>query len=469
MTIRCGLVLTALLFLVACNPLAPASLPAPQVPEGYSFSPSPPAAQAPDRWWLAFEDPQLDRLEQQLFSGNLDIRQALHRLEQLEAQQRQTAAGRWPSLALNGSANRSQSLGAAGETRSTISSLSLAAGYELDLWNRLADRDEAARLQVLAGADSVKTLLLSLSAQLAEQYFLAMEQQAQLDLLERQKRRSQSLLELVTRRYQTGLVTASALYQAQRNLAAIEAKLPGYRIALTQAEHAIALLLGQAPDSLDLTYRPLSIVSTPVATGIPADLLTRRPDVAMAMHQLAAADHSLAATLAERLPAITLTASLGRAANSLASGDVSGTIWSLGLGLSQPLFDAGRRQAAADQQQAVRAEQLAAVQQILLEAMTEVETSLFSERHFALKADLLDRQLEANAGYLRTSLNNFRFGLSDSTAWLNSEIDQLGILSQQINNKRQWLSQRITLVRALGGSWMAKELENLRMTEVEPQ
>ncbi len=468
MIARSPIVLFILVLLTACNPLRPAATPAPEAPAHYSITPQATLA-SPERWWLAFNDNQLNQLEQQLFAGNLDIQQALYRLEQLEAQARQTHANRLPSLNLTGSTGRTQSVGSAGETRSTNSTLSLSAAYELDLWDKLADRDRAAQLQILASEDNVKTLLLSMSAQLANQYFLAQEQHAHLNLLKTQKYRSEILLELVIKRYQAGLLTTSSLYQAQRNLATIDAQIPTYSTALKQAENTIAVLLGQAPGTINLQVTELPQISPPVALGLPAELLTRRPDVTSALNQLAATDHTLAATIAERLPTLNLTATLGRTASSLTSGDVNGSVWSLVLGLTQPLFDGGRRQAAVDQQQAVRAEQLAATRQVLLTAMEEIESSLISERNYALRAEMLERQKAANSGYRNASLNNYRFGLSDSTNWLNSEIDQLGILSQQISNQRLWLSQRITLVKALGGSWMNAELTTQRKALREQQ
>lgn len=462
MITRLCILIALLLSLGACNPLRPATSPQPVVPEAFSLQHKITTEGVPDRWWHTFSDPQLNLLEESLFSGNLDIRQALYRLEQSQAQYRQTHANRLPSLTLNGSSGRSQTLSSVGATRATSASVSLAAAYEIDLWNKLADRDEAARLQILASGESVKTLMLSLSAQLAEAYFLAQEQMTQLRLLETQKKRSANLLELVTRRYQRGLLSASSLYQAQRNLATIEAQIPTYMTSLRQAENTISLLLGQPPGSVRLHPEKLPPLQDPVPLGLPGDLLVKRPDVARALYQLQAVDHTLAATIAERLPALNLSATLGKAANSLSSGDVTGTIWSIVLGLSQPLFDGQRRQSAVAQQQALQGEQLAATQQVLLTAMEEIENSLISEQNYALRARQLENRKEANSGYLKTSLNNFRVGLSDSTNWLNSEIDQLGILSQQINNQRLWLSQRITLVRALGGSWMGEELSKQR-------
>lgn len=457
---KTGLVVFLAVLLTACNPLRPEPVQPPALPESYSVSPLTEAIRPGDLWWEDFRDQELDRLQQQMFAGNLDLRQTLHRIEQLEALQRVQQAGLLPSLNLNGSISRSQSLAASGETRTTSSSLSVAAGYEVDLWNKLRDRATAAELTRLAGEDEAKTLLLSLSAQLAEQYFLAVEQQAQLDLLRQQVERSRDLLEIITGRYRAGLTTSSALYQARRNLATIEAQVPAYRTTLAQAENALALLLGQPPGSVNVSRRQLPALDNLVDIGLPADLLTRRPDISAALLQLEAADRELAATLADRLPALDLSATLGRSANRLAGGDVDGTIWSLALGLTQPLFDGGRLKALSDQQRAVRAEQLAAGRQTMLSALEEVESSLIAEQNSAETAIRLERQRAVNASFLRVTRENYLSGLTDSSDWLNSEIDQLGILSQQLSNQRQWLSNRISLVRALGGSWMSEELNN---------
>ena len=457
---KTGLVVFLAVLLTACNPLRPEPVQPPVLPESYSVSPLTEAIRPGDLWWEDFRDQELDRLQQQMFAGNLDLRQTLHRIEQLETLQRVQQAGLLPSLNLNGSISRSQSLAASGETRTTSSSLSVAAGYEVDLWNKLRDRATAAELTRLAGEDEAKTLLLSLSAQLAEQYFLAVEQQAQLDLLRQQVERSRDLLEIITGRYRAGLTTSSALYQARRNLATIEAQVPAYRTTLAQAENALALLLGQPPGSVNVSRRQLPALDNLVDIGLPADLLTRRPDISAALLQLEAADRELAATLADRLPALDLSATLGRSANRLAGGDVDGTIWSLALGLTQPLFDGGRLKALSDQQRAVRAEQLAAGRQTMLSALEEVESSLIAEQNSAETAIRLERQRAVNASFLRVTRENYLSGLTDSSDWLNSEIDQLGILSQQLSNQRQWLSNRISLVRALGGSWMSEELNN---------
>ncbi len=159
--------LLLLLFLTAsCRPLAPERMDPPTVPATYATQAPQSAMQIRQRWWRDFNDSELDALQNRLFSSNLSLRQAIHRLEQLEAAQRINRAGRLPTFNLTGSLGRSQSVTAAGESVASSGSLSLAAGYEIDLWKKLANTEQAARYRTLAGQADIEALLLSLSAQL---------------------------------------------------------------------------------------------------------------------------------------------------------------------------------------------------------------------------------------------------------------------------------------------------------------
>ncbi|MEA3363485.1 MAG: efflux transporter outer membrane subunit [Thermodesulfobacteriota bacterium] len=452
------LLFLSLLLLTACNPLRPAQLKLPDPPGHYATEQTGEVVQLSERWWENFHDPQLNQLQQQLFSNNLDLRQALYRLQQLEALQKMTGASLWPMLNLNGSFSRDHSVGIPSDSTATNSRLSIAAGYEIDLWNKLRDKNKAAELRQQAGEREVQALLLSLSAQLTEQYFIAVEQRAHLELLKQQTARKNEFLLTVTERYRVGLSTATEVYQAQQNLAIVATLIPDRRTALIRAENSIALLLGQLPGSILIAGNNLPELIDVVDIGLPADLLLRRPDVAAAQLQLEAVDLELAAALAEKLPAINLSATLGRSVTHLAAGDIEGTFWNLALGLAQPLVDGGRRQAETERQEAIRAEKSAAYRQTLLTAFQEVESALIAETNSADKATRLERQRQINHKNLQSTQNNYLNGLTDSRDLLLSQIKQLEILSQQLNNHRQQLSNRITLARALGGSWMAEEI-----------
>jgi NodT family efflux transporter outer membrane factor (OMF) lipoprotein len=457
--------LLLLLFLTsACSPLAPIEVTPPELPSSYRQDKQQNTETLPDRWWQSFGDPQLNQLQLQLLDSNLDLLQALHRLQQLEALQRVSAASRWPSLNLSGALNRGKPAGSSNPTISTSEQVSLAASYEVDLWNRLRDKATAAELRRKAGQLEVQTLLLSLTAQLAEQYFLAAEQRAQLQLVNGQIGHYRELIETIGNRYRAGLAEARELYQARQNLARAEALLPQYRTGLTRAENSIALLLGQLPQPQLTRLDTLPELTSAVDAGLPASLLTQRPDVAAALTNLRAADRELAAALADRLPAINLSATAAYSATQLARGDIDGTFWTLALGLAQPLFDGGRREAQSDRQRAVRDEQLANYQQVIFTAVQEVVTSLAADNNSAERQKWLQLQLQASRQELLLSHDNYRHGLLSSQDLLASEIRYLEISSQNIAAQRQWLSNRISLARALGGNWMAAELAKQQQT-----
>ena len=458
------LLLLTLLLSSACSPLTPITLEPPELPASYLQQPPPNAESLPDRWWQSFGDPQLNQLQQQLLDGNLDLQQALYRLQQLAALQRASSASLWPNLNFSASLSRDKSAGSGNPNFATSERASLAAGYEIDLWNRLHDKAAAAELRSAAGQLEVQTLLLSLSAQLTEQYFLAAEQRAQLRLIGGQIGHYRGLIETIGNRYRAGLAEARELYQARQNLARAEALLPQYRTGLTRAENSIALLLGQLPQQQLTRIDTLPELTSAVDAGLPASLLTQRPDVTAALTSLRAADRELAAALADRLPAINLSATAYYSASQLARGDIDGTFWTLALGLAQPLFDGGRREAESDRQRAVRDEQLAGYQKTILNAVQEVETALVTDQNSAERQMWLQLQMQASQQELLHAHDNYRHGLLSSQDLLGSEIRYLEISSLNIAAQRQWLSNRISLARALGGDWMASELAQQQQT-----
>lgn len=454
------------LLLTACQPFASSPAAPLAVPEAFSgggeTTVDPVPAAVAERWWRTFDDPTLDALQSQLLNRNLNLRQAFARLEQLEARQRTAEAGLFPSLYLNGDGRREQSVSQAGENRTTSGRLTVAAAYEVDLWQRLRHRQTAAELRLLAGEDEVRTLMLSLTARLAEHYFIAVEQQAQLDLLDRRLDHNRELVRIIRDRYRSGLTDAAELYQAQQNLAQMEAQIPLFATTLNQTTNTMALLVGLAPGNIAIDRNELPTLANVIDIGLPASLLHRRPDVSAALLELEAADRDLAAALADRLPRLDLSANLGRSITRLSSGDITGTFWSLALGLTQPLIDGGRLKAASDLQQATRDEKQLASQLKILTAIEEVESALIAEQGSYRREHLLEQQQLLNDNVLRIRTENYLLGLTDSLELLRSEMAQLEVRSQQLSNQRQWINHRISLIRALGGHWMDEELQRNR-------
>jgi len=215
------------LILAGCSVHSPELRPSIDIPSSYSGSEAETSPQI-GRWWEKFDDERLNLLMQETFRHNLDITQAYARLEQLQSVAGITAASGGLNLNITGSASRNRQGDSGFSKASTFNtySLSAAASYELDLWRRLGSAAEAARLDALASEEDLKSLYISISAQLADLYFFAVEQRAQIELSDRTISSFKETLALVERRYRGGLVPAIDLYQSRQNLTSAKAQRP---------------------------------------------------------------------------------------------------------------------------------------------------------------------------------------------------------------------------------------------------
>lgn len=414
-----------------------------------------------EHWWDRFGDSNLNALMSEAFTANPDLQQAYARIEQAEALVRTTGAAQRPTLDLAGAAGRRrQAVGVIGAVTADTYSLSLPASFELDLWRKLASRTEAARLEQDASREELKALYLSLSAQVADLYFLAVEQKAQLDLTDRNIAAFADTLERVERRYREGLVPPLDVYQSRQNLAAARSRRPQFENGLATAEHALSILLGRYPGrGVVNDHRQLPQTIPDFSAGLPSQLLLRRPDIEASLLRLRASDARIAAAIAERFPALRLTGSYGGQSAELGDLLASGNIfWNLLLNLAQPLYDGGRRAAEVDRSRAVFSENLAGYYKSVLTAFREVEDALAAGRTGEERIARLRQSEEASAAALRLALDRYLQGLSEYLPVLTAQGLHFDAQSQLLSARRQLIADRVTLARTLGGDWMDEEL-----------
>lgn len=460
---RLTTVLLLLSLVSACSLHRPQPLESPvSVPGAYHQAPQQTSLRPAERpWWLAFADDTLNALLSEAFTANYDLAQAVARLQQAQAVQHAARAPRLPSLDAQGQARRENAPSVFGEHTGTSYSLSLAAAYEIDLWQKIAGRAQAAEFDRQAAWNETQTLLLSLSAHIADLYYLAAEQRSQLALTDAMISAFNDIALRVEERYRQGLVPALDVYQARQNLENARARRPQHERSLAQAEHALAVLLGRYPGALPAGAL-IVLPQTPAAfpAGLPSSLLARRPDVQAALLRVQAADARIGAAIAERFPAINLLAGYGYSNTSFAINDISGTFWNLILNAAQPLFDAGRRKAEVARNEALFRERLAAYHATVLGAFREVEDALAANRTSELRIAGLEKETLAAAASLRLAQDRYLSGLSDYLPVLAAQSAHINSQSQLLVARRQLISDRITLARALGGTWMAEEIEN---------
>lgn len=290
--------LVCLAGVVSCQRVTALPDPPVRVPEAFSASGK---VKAPDRWWTAFGDERLNELVDEVLDSNLDLLTAWDRLRQAEAITKAAGAALWPTLDATASAARTRSrVEPAGTNTTNDFSLGLPASYEVDLWGRVRGVRDAARLAAQASREDVTTTAIVLSAQVATAWFRLLESVGQLRLLDEQLRTNQEYLELVTARFERGQVSAVDVLQ-QRQL--VEATRAEKHLVDSQREvlaHQLAVLSGRPPSGAALPADAALAKLPPLPeAGVPAELLTRRPDVRAAQLRLGSASRDVAAAVAE--------------------------------------------------------------------------------------------------------------------------------------------------------------------------
>jgi NodT family efflux transporter outer membrane factor (OMF) lipoprotein len=407
----------------------------------------------PERWWLDFEDEALAALVEEALDTNLDLRTFWDRLAQIEA-----------VAVIEGAPRRVQAdvfargrAGVAGRKSDTSSdnelSFGLAASYELDVWGRLRARHAAALLDVKASEEELMAAAISLTALVATSWYQLVEQRAQLDLLEQQLESNEQVLELLTLRFRQGQLAAADVLR-QRQL--VEST-RGDRIAVEERirllEYQLAVLLGRAPGTLELPGRTELVELPPLpATGVPAALVERRPDVREVFHDVLAADRRVAEAIADRYPRFTLSLSASTGGPRLS--DIFDT-WFANLVLAavQPLLDGGLRRAEVDRTRAVVSERVHQYGAAILLALREVEDALVQERKRTEQIENLDRRLALAREVLVRLRDRYTQGNVNYIDVLQALISQQSLERSRLAAERERIEFRINLCRALAGGW----------------
>jgi multidrug efflux system outer membrane protein len=417
------------------------------------------AADAENRWWESFQSPELNALVNEALTNSPTIQQSWARLAQAEAIAAKAGAARQPSLDYDArsSANSVETTTGQNPGRDSYNTygLGLNAAYEIDLWGRIKSGTEAAALDRDASREQLNTAAITLSSQVALRWTGIVAQQLQIEVIRRQLESNKTSLELIELRFRNSLSTALDVYQQRQTVAGTEAYIPMAELREELLLNELAALLGRADfDSSEITGEKLPAIGKLPNIGIPGDVLANRPDVRQAGLRLQSADWTVSAARADRLPAIRLTASTSYGGNNIDTADIfDNWIATLAGSITGPIFDGGRRKAEVERSRAVVDERLAAYRETVLNAMKEVEDALVSEQKQQDYLVALNQRLEAAQRSYRESINRYRNGLIEYTTVL-IQLNTLQTLERdRIAAQYDLLQYRITLYRALGGTW----------------
>jgi NodT family efflux transporter outer membrane factor (OMF) lipoprotein len=452
----------------------------PSAPDAPQFKELPPnwkAAQPNDqlakgKWWEVFQDPQLNQLEEQINVSNQSLKAAQAQFEQARALVRVNRASYYPTITAGvaGSRNRVSTARANGQFTAsnpyTDLTIPVDLSYEIDVWGRVRHTVQAARANAQATAGDLESVSLSLHAELAADYFQVRTFDADAKLLDSTVASYTRALELTQSRYGGGVASQVDVAQAQTQLETTRAQAIDVRVARAQFEHAIAVLIGQAPAKFSLPSMPLTATPPMVPTGLPSDLLERRPDISAEERRMAVANEQIGIATAAYYPTISLSATGGFEGNSISNWFVGpGGFVSAGASAVETIFDAGRRRAVTDQTKFAYDQSVANYRQTVLTAFQEVEDNLAALRLLEDESRTQQGAVEAAERSLALSNNRYKGGVANylevTTAQTFALADERTLV--QIAGRRMTAS--VQLIKALGGGWDTSSLPVVQNTK----
>ena len=457
--------LTTLIFaalLGGCATQTTLEQPTPDLPQQFSVTGS---QLQPQKWWNTFADPQLNRLIDQALGGNFNLKAAVARVQQAEALAIKSGASLTPSL--------DASLDAGKTFHSTADSenlqLGLQASYEIDLWSRLQAAETSAQLDYLASREDLEVAALTLSADVADRWYALLTQEALVKLYQDQLKTLKDQLAIIELRFQNGQQDSEDVLQQQQQIENLRANLVAAESEQQIIQQQLALLLGQSQLSGVRLSRQLPKLAPMPATGIPADLASRRPDLKQAWLTQQSQQQGLIVAEADRLPQIHLSASL-----LSTSADLSTLVndWTTGLAASlvAPLFDGGQRKAEVQRQKALVDESVHHYSQAVLEAFSDIETTLTQEASEQQQLDSVQLQLALAKKAETIKWSRYRNGDSSFLEVLTAQKSRLDLEQQQIQSHGQLLANRIAVHRAIAGdlNYAQQVLPTSSMTQQKP-
>ncbi len=441
----------------SCSIYQPAPLNSPEgkIPGTFSqHSDNSPSRQC---FWKELNEPELNSLIDEAFSGNFTLKQAWARLKQARASAVIAGANLYPSLTFSADGSRARQrtdTGRAADSKTASNySLALASSYELDLWGRVRAGEQSASLEFEATREDLSTAAMTLAAEVTEHWANIISKKMQKILLEKQLKTSLTYLELVELRYRNSMASALAVYQQTQVVEKVRAQIPLVESQEQAFLYELALLIGKPPGTvLQINRETIPDLPGIPGTGLPANLLSARPDIRAARKRLQAAGWQVSAAQADRLPAISLNASGAFGAGKM---DLLFDNWllSLAANLTAPLFDGDRREAEVDRTRAIVDEVLAAYRKTVYTAIKEVENALVGEKNLAIHIKALERETTAARRALEEARERYLKGIDSYLAVLTQLLTLQQLEQDMIERKTERFIQRIRLYRALGGTW----------------
>lgn len=456
---RARFVVLAMLCCQACS--TPPLEPEVNLPERFEQGQGAAAWPAAD-WYRSFASPELDSLLELARQNNLDLAAAQARIRQADARARAAGAAILPQVDAGANVSLFSGRSHGASAHETDWSALLSAAYEVDFWGKNSAAASALGYSASAARSDRDALALTTTAGVANTYFQVLSLRERLTLAEANVHSTREVLEIIQARFDAGAATAAELAAQRAAVANAELSIAPLQQQELEALGALALLVGRVPESFVVEARQLDgLVEPEVAPGLPMDLLTRRPDLAVAEANLQAAHADLAAARAALLPSLTLTAGGGLQNPAVQAAVITltgtGSAVTLGASLLQSIFDGGRRKAQRDAAQGRELELLANYRGAILGALLDVEAALAAIQHLDSQRSAQLQNVTQSSQAFEGARLRYAAGSADYLSVLEAQRSLYSAREQMSQYRLARLRASVSLCKALGGGWTAAD------------
>lgn len=427
---------------------------------------SPQDAMLRGNWWEVFNDSDLNALEEQLNINNQNLKQYFQNYMAARAQIAEARAQYWPTITAAPSWNRSKSSGTlsnsteanTGKT-STLWNAPIDVSWTPDFWGKIRNEVHEAQYAAQVSAADLEVEKLTEQASLAEYYFEIRGQDMLQKILDQTVAADQKALDYNQAQYDTGIGDYISVAEAKTTLEGAQSADINVGLLRAQYEHAIAMLLGKVPSDFSVPVKPMVYAPPAIPTGVPSQLVERRPDIAAAERTLAEANAVIGIGYAAFFPQVTISANGGFQSSTLTSlFNWPSRVWSIGPAVSQTIFDGGLYRAELHQYTAVYNADLANYRQVTLTAFQQVEDSMAATRIYSQQILRQQQAVKDAQDYLNIELSRYNAGVDP---YVDVTIAQTTLLnSEETLNSLQVeeMTSAVQLVQALGGGWDRTQL-----------
>ena len=411
------------------------------------------------KWWELFSDPILASLVRTALQNNLDVKIAVSRIEEARATLGFTKADLYPMLNIEGSAQKGNFNGR-GRSDTTDKSAYIAPvlSWELDFWGKYRRSNESARAVLLASESSLRTIQISLISEVVSTYHLLLDFRQRLELSRHTFVSRQNSLDIIQKRFDRGIIPEIDVNQAQIQKEIAVAAIPLYERLIAKAENLMSILLGHYPEAIK-TGEALRLQPVPPAIpiGLSSTILERRPDVAEALLLLEAQTAKIGVAEAMRFPSISLTGLWGVASAELGSVIDTGEIWSIGAGLTGPIFNWNKNIRRVNIEEERTRQALLNYEKIVLQAYREVADALTEIETLKIQLASAGRKNVAAKNANRLSKLRYDKGVTSYLEVLDTERTLFSVGLELSELEQQYHNAFVKLYKALGGGWLSKE------------